>query len=259
MNLFSVVTHLALGSVLLAGTACHKDADEVVASGTIAATILPAGYVTQVTATAATGQVYSAIPDATTGIVRLPQLPVGTYTVAVATKLAYKTPEPQQVQVKAGLTSALAYSTLTRDAKIRGTLSWVENGTRYTATNLYGEVSESLVSVDGYVLANGVGHEVAFIVPVRGAFSHLFTGVGTYPLGRQEYPVGKYVLSSSPGPYIWYTPSQGMGTGKVQVTQYDPAAFTIAGTFAFTAQPFSNPTGAPGDVTISDGSFSLTY
>lgn len=259
MNLALAITRLALGSLLLASSACHKEAEELVAPGAIAATILPAGYVTQVTATAATGQVYTATPDATTGTVQLPSLPAGTYTVTVATKLAYKTPAPQQVQVKAGLTTALPYSTLTRDTKLRGTLSWLENGTRYTATNIYGEVSGSLVSVDGYVLTTGVGREVAFVLPVRGTSASLFTGVGTYPLGRQEYPFGKYVLSSSPGPYIWYTSPQGSGTGQVQVTQYDPAAFTIAGTFAFTAAPFSNPTGAPGDVTITDGSFSLTY
>lgn len=257
MNLASTLAHLTLGSLLLGSSACHKD--EVAAPGAITTTILPAGYVTQVTATTATGQVYTAVPDATTGAVQLPHLPAGTYTVTVATKLAYKTPAPQQVQVKAGLTTALPYSTLTRDARLRGTLSWVENGTRYTATNIYGEVSGSLVSVDGYVLTNGVGREVAFVLPVRGASTPLFTGVGTYPLGRQEYPFGKYVLSSSPGPYIWYTPPQGVGTGQVQVTQYDPAAFTIAGSFAFTAAPFSNPTGAPDEVTITDGNFSLTY
>jgi hypothetical protein len=255
----SVATIILLGSLLLGSSACHKEADELSATGTIASTILPAGYATQVTATDANGRSYTATPDATTGAFQLTNLPAGTYTLTVDTKLAYKTPAPQQTQVKAGLTTAIYYSTLTRDTKLRGTVSWVENGVRYTAANIYGEINSGIVSVDGYVLTNGVGREVAFVIPTYGPSTALFKGVGTYPLGQQEYPFGKYVLSTSPGPYIWYTPRQGAGTGQVQVTQYDPAAFSIAGTFTFAAEPFSNPTGAPDNVTITDGSFSLTY
>ncbi|MVN79298.1 hypothetical protein GO988_23445 [Hymenobacter sp. HMF4947] len=254
-----VTTSLLLASLLLGSTACHREADEVSATGTIASTILPAGYATRVTATDAAGHSYAATPDPTTGTFKLVNVPAGSYTLIVDTKLAYKMPAPQQAQVKAGLTTALYYSTLTRDAKLRGTLSWVENGVRYTAVNLYGEVNNGLVSVDGYVLSNGVGREVAFVIPTYGQASSLFTGVGTYTLGQQEYPFGKYTLSNSAGPSIWYTPRQGTGTGQVQITQYDPAAFAIAGTFTFTAEPFSNPTGTPGNVTITEGSFSLTY
>jgi hypothetical protein len=252
-------TRLVLASLLLGSTACQKEADELSATGTIASIILPAGYATQVTATDAAGHSYTATPDATTGAFTLGNVPAGTYTLTVDTKLAYKTPAPQQTQVKAGLTTALSYSTLTRDTKLRGTLSWVENSVRYTAANIYGEVNNGLVSVDGYVLSNGVGREVAFVIPTYGQSSSLFTGVGTYPVGRQEYPFGKYTRATAAGPAIWYTPRQGAGTGQVQVTQHDPAAFTIAGTFAFTAEPFSNPTGNPGDVAITEGSFNLTY
>ncbi|WP_046247440.1 DUF6252 family protein [Hymenobacter terrenus] len=257
--LHTATTRLVLASLLLGSTACRKEADEVSATGTIATTILPAGYATQVTATDAAGHRYSATPDATTGAVKLVNVPAGAYTLTVDTKLAYKTPLPQQAQVKAGLTTTLYYSTLTRDAKLRGTLSWVENGVSYTAVNLYGEVNSGLVSVDGYVLSNGVGREVAFVIPTYGQASSLFTGVGSYPLGQQEYPFGKYMRADLSGPSFWYTPRQGTGTGQVQVTEYDPAAFSIAGTFAFTAEPFSNPTGAPGNVTITEGSFRLTY
>lgn len=255
----SYVARLALGSLLLGSSACHKEADEVLAPGAITATILPAGYVTQVTATTASGQAYTAVPDATTGVVRLPQLPAGAYTLAVSTKQAYKTPAPQQVQVKAGQTTTLYYSTLTRDATLRGTLSWVENGTRYTATNLLGEVNSGIVSVDGYVSSGGVAREVAFVIPTSGQPSNLFKGVGTYTLGTQEYPFGKYVTTNSLGPSTWYTSWQGANVGQVTITQYDPAAFTLAGTFSFTAAPFSNPTNTPGSVTISDGSFAITY
>lgn len=229
------------------------------ATGALTATILPAGYVTQVTAVAATGQVYTTTPDASTGALQFSRLPAGSYTLTVTTKLAYQAPATQLAQVKAGLTTALTYSTLTRDTQLRGTLSWTENGVHYTATNLYGEINAGIVSVDGYVLRNGVGQEVAFVLPTSGRPRNLFTGVGTYPLGQQEYPFGKYTRSAATGPAIWYTPQQGTGTGQVQVTQYDPAAFTIAGSFAFTAEPFSNPTGAPGNVTITNGSFNLTY
>lgn len=258
-TLFSAATSLALGSLLLGSSACRKEADEMTAAGSITATILPAGYVTQATATDAAGRVYTTVPDVTTGVFKLPQLPAGTYTVTVTTKLAYKAPAPQQAQVKAGLNTALSYYTLTRDTKLRGTLSWVENGTRYTATNLYGEINSSLVSVDGFVLSNGVGREVAFVLPTYGKASTLFTGVGTYTLGQQEYPFCKYTRSSSAGPSIWYTPWQGTGAGQVQVTQYNPTAFTIAGTFDFTAEPSFSPTGTPGNIAITNGSFDLTY
>lgn len=254
-----VTLSLGLMSLLLGGTACRKEADEISATGTINSVIRPAGYATRVTATDAAGRSYSSVPDATTGAFQLAQLPAGTYTLTVDTKLAYKTPTPQQAQVKAGLTTAIYYSTLTRDTKLRGTLSWVENGVRYTATNIYGEINQGIVSVDGYALSSGVGREVAFVIPTYGPSTIIFNGVGTYSLGQQEYPFGKYTLSSSPGPYIWYTPRQGTGTGHVQVTQHDPSAFTIAGTFSFTAEPFSNPTGAPDKVAITDGSFNLTY
>ena len=255
----SPTARLVLASLLLGSSACQKEVDELSATGTITSIILPAGYATQVTATDAAGHRYTATPDATTGAFTLAKVPAGTYTLTVDTKLAYKTPPPQQALVKAGLTTALYYSTLTRDTKLRGTLSWVENGVRYTAANIYGEVNSSLVSVDGYVLSNGVGREVAFVIPTYGQSSSLFTGVGTYPVGRQEYPFGKYTLATAAGPAIWYTPRQGAGTGQVQVTQHDPAAFTIAGTFAFTAEPFSNPTNTPGSVAITEGSFTLTY
>jgi hypothetical protein len=254
-----VTTRLVVASLLLGSVACHKEADELDATGTITATILPAGYATQVTATDAAGRAYTVTPDATTGAFKLVNVPAGTYTLTVDTKLAYQTPAPQQAQVKVGQTTALYYSTLTRDTKLRGTLSWVENGVRYTAANVYGEINSGLVSVDGYVLSNGVGREVAFVIPTYGPSGSRLTGVGTYPLGQQEYPFGKYTLSAAAGPAFWYTPRQGAGSGQVQVTQYDPAAFAITGTFAFTAEPFSNPTGAPGNVTITDGSFSLTY
>lgn len=194
--------------------------------------------------------------------IRFPSLPAGIYTIDVSTKLAYKTPEARQVQIPAGQTITLPALTLTRDARLRGTLSWTENGTRYAATTLYGEVSGTLVSVDGAVLSNGVSREVAFAIPVRpipGQAVPVFTGSGTYALGEQEWTFGKYVRTSGADAASWYTPGTGTRTGQVTITQYDPAAFTLAGTFAFTAQPFANATGAPRDVTLTDGTFSLTY
>jgi hypothetical protein len=89
-----ITARLVLASLLLSSTACHKEADEVSATGTIASTILPAGYATQVTATDAAGHSYTATPDATTGAFTLGKVPAGTYTLTVDTKLAYKTPPP---------------------------------------------------------------------------------------------------------------------------------------------------------------------
>jgi hypothetical protein len=254
---FTKVAPLALATLLLGVSACQREA--VSANGAIAATILPAGQATQVTATDAAGQVYTALPDATTGAINLANLPAGTYTVTVATKPPYLAPAPQRAQVKAGLTTTLQYGTLTSDGKLRGTLSWTENGTRYTATHVYGEVSRRIVSLNGYVLSNGVGHEVTLVIPTNAQPSLLFAGVGTYGLGVQAYPFGKYSRAGASGPDSWYTPDQGAQVGHITVTQYDPAAFTLTGTFDFTAQPFTVSTRPPVSVAITNGNFTLTY
>jgi len=250
-----------LASGLGSLSACHKEG--VDADGAIRATILPAGYVTQVTATDAAAHVYTATPDVVTGQVRFPNLPAGAYSVAVLTKLAYKAPAVQQTQVTAGQITRLSYYTLTRDTQVRGTVTWTENGTRYSSASLFGEVSNSVVSVNGTASANGISRQVAFMLPVRqttaGLSTPVFTGLGTYALGGKDQSFGQCTRTNGTDVFSWHTPTTGASTGRVTITQYDPTAFTLAGTFAFTAQAITASTGTPTDLTITDGAFSITY
>ncbi len=229
------------------------------AAGVIETTILPAGQVTAVVATAANGQTYSATPDANTGLFRFSSLPAGAYVLTFTTTVAYKTPLPVQVTVAAGATTVPHLSFLTRDRTIRGILTWQEGGVTYQAVNLLGEVSDELVAIDGYVSAAGAGHEMSFVLPGEFQGTKIFQGVGTYPVGGQQYPFASYTYTPGRDMWKYFTPFAGGATGKVTITRYDTKAFTIAGTFEYEAQAFSNPAGTPGTVKITQGSFTLTY
>lgn len=148
---------------------------------------------------------------------------------------------------------------LASDGKMRGTFSWTENGTRYTTTSVNGQIDWSIVSLSGYALSNGVGREVALVIVTNGQPGLLFAGVGTYGLGLPAYLFGRYARGSANGTDIWYTPDQGPQVGHIAVTQYDPSAFTVAGTFGFTAQPYTGVTCPPVAIAITNGSFTLTY
>ncbi len=254
---FTKATHLAVAALLVGTGACRQEI--VSATGAIEGTILPAGQATQVTATDAAGHVYTATPDAATGAVSLPNLPAGTYTVTVAARLPHLRLAPQQAQVKAGRTTTLQYGTLTSDGKMRGTFSWTENGTRYTTTQVYGQISQAIVSFSGYAPTNGGSREINLVIATNSQPSLLFAGVGTYGLGLLTYPFGKYLRHGANGTDIWYTPDQGPQVGHITVTQYDPSTFTMAGTFDFTAQPYTGTTRPPTAITITNGSFALTY
>lgn len=251
----------SLGLLVLLAGGLGGCAEKAVApaAGNIETTILPAGQVTAVVATAANGQTYSTTPDANTGLFRFPTLPAGTYVLTFTTTTAYKTPLPVSVPVTAGATATPRLSALTRDHKLRGTLTWQEGGATYQAVNLYGEVSDSFVSIDGYVATAGAGHEIGFVLPGDFRGTKIFQGVGTYPVGGQEYPFASYTYTPGRDTWMYFTPFAGSATGKVTITRYDKKAFIIAGTFEYEAQPFSNPTGMPGTAKITQGSFELTY
>ncbi|TDN40581.1 hypothetical protein E4631_10295 [Hymenobacter sp. UV11] len=83
-------------------------------------TILPAGQVTAVLTTAASGQMYSVAPDANTKTFWFTTLPAVIYVLSTTTTTVYKTPVPVQVAVTAGATTAPQLSPLTQDCTLRG-------------------------------------------------------------------------------------------------------------------------------------------
>jgi hypothetical protein len=240
-------------------TSCATE--EAAPRGSIEGTLLPAGGVTRVTATAADGQTYHAVPDPTTGQVRFASLPAGAYTLSFATILAYQTPVPVTVQLGAGMTARPVFASLTRDAKLRGTLRWTIGNTTYATSQLLGEVSSSLLSFSGVTTALGASHHVLLVLPAHYQGQTIFQGVGTYVMG-QQYPFGFYRLvpagSSIYDPLTYTTtyPRAG-GSGTITVTRFDPKAFVLTGTFEFVAEAQS--AAATGTVQITQGSFDLTF
>jgi hypothetical protein len=240
-------------------TSCSKD--DAAPNGSIEGTILPAGGVTTVTATATDGQAYQVVPDPATGQLRFATLPAGAYTLTFTTILPYKTPLPVAVQVAAGTTTRPAFPDLTRDGKIRGALRWTIGNTTYTTTQLLGQVNSSIVSFSGIATTLGASHELIISLPAEFRGQTIFQGVGTYRMG-QEYPFGSYTLIPSGGtsyaPFTYSTtyPRAG-GGGTITVTRFDPKAFVIAGTFEFLAEAQSSA--ATGTVNITQGQFDLTF
>lgn len=240
-------------------TSCSKD--DMAPNGNIEGTILPAGGVTTVTATATNGQAYQAVPDPTTGQLRFATLPAGAYTLTFTTTLPYKKPLPVAVQVAAGTTTRPAFPDLTRDGKIRGTLRWTIGNTTYTTTQLLGQVTSSIVSFSGVATILGASHEMIISLPAEFRGQTIFQGVGTYRMG-QEYPFGSYTFlptgGTSYGPFTYSTtyPRAG-GGGTITVTRFDPKAFVIAGTFEFLAEAQSSA--ATGTANITQGQFDLTF
>lgn len=240
-------------------TSCSKEQASPTAS--IEGTLLPAGGVTTVTATAPDGQAYQAVPDPTTGQLRFATLPAGTYTLTFTTSIPYKTPLPVAVQLAAGTTTRPVFPTLTRDGKLRGTLRWTIGNTTYTSTQLLGQVTSSIVSFSGVATTLGASHELIISLPAEFRGQTLFQGVGTYRMG-QEYPFGSYTLVPAGGtrydPFTYGTayPKAG-GGGTITVTRFDPKAFVVTGTFEFLAEAQSSA--ATGTVNITQGQFDLTF
>lgn len=164
-------------------TSCAPE--QAAPNGSIEGTLLPAGGVTSVTATAADGQTYQAVPDPTTGQVRFASLPAGTYTLSFTTILAYHTPAPVTVQLGAGTTARPAFAGLTRDAKLRGTLRWTIGNATYSTSQVVGEVNSSLLSFSGVTTALGASHHVLLVLPATYQGQPIFQGVGTYRMGAR--------------------------------------------------------------------------
>ena len=175
-------------------TACRRE--DAPPAGAVVATISPGG---SVTATAADGRAYAAVPDAQTGTFAFPALPAGLYTLSFAQKAPYRTPGTVAVTVVAGTTTTPVLVPISHDGVVRGNLRWTVRDTTYTANVLNDQLSSHSVLLSGLYAPALAGpnpyaqaRELSFALTEVWHQQAIFHGVGTYPLGTQDYPWAQY-------------------------------------------------------------------
>lgn len=251
--------------MLLVMASCGKDEPKpvAVAPGAIEAQITPAGSIRTVTLTGTGGRTYQAAPDAATGLFSFTGLAPGTYTLTFETTSGYRTPAPVSLRVTAATTTRPVLERLTRNAKIQGTMSWSVGNTAYSANRLAGEISSDSFVLQGKDSSAVENNEILLIIPKINDQSPLFKGVGTYEIGTAPFTVARYDYMNEQRLSITYRASlSGSRTGTITITSYDPKAFTIAGTFEFTAPLYDHMRNAPsptGSITVEKGRFNLTF
>jgi hypothetical protein len=214
-------------------------------------------------ATAEGGQPATAVPDARTGAFSFADLPAGTYRVGAVPATGFNPPAETTVTVQRGATAKAALQ-LRRDGRIRGTMSWEQNGTTYSAATFYGDISQNFFSLEGNTPFDVAGRNqnVNFVLPFAGGGNPTpFAGVGTYPVGTAEYPWAGCQFYTRNGPFDQYATSYaGRQVGQVVVTRFDAEAGTAAGTFSFVAFLHLNNSGtATPNQTITNGRFDITF
>ena len=231
-------------------------------TGVIEGQLDPVGAASTITLTAANGQVSSVAPDVTTGKFMFRDLAAGVYSLGAVPVTGYNIPTAVALTVKAGAVTP-APLRLIRDYRIRGTMSWEQNGKTYTAVDFYGEIKANFFSLEGNTLSEPgrINHAVNFVLPFAGPSTvAVFGGVGLYPLGTGEYPFAGYAYRTN-GSFDFYTTSYAARlVGSVRITRFDLNARAAAGTFEFIASPRLNNTGAATtDQTITNGRFDVTF
>ena len=124
-----------------------------------------------------------------------------------------------------------------------GTFRATINGTSWSAAGGVG-VSRQTTSNIVAVAAVSSTYTIAF------GISNL-TAPGTFSLNTGQLNLANVSAATGQG---WSTVAPG-GTGSIVITTF--TANRIAGTFSFTAAPLSG--GATGTLTVTNGSFDLTY
>ena len=258
----ATVPWLALAFLFL--LSCSKGGDPAAPlTGVIQGTVSPAGAASAVTATAKGGQPVTAVLDARTGAFYFTDLPAGTYQLGAVPITGYNVPTEIPLVVQRGVTTKAALQ-LTRDGRIRGTMTWDQNGTTYSAATFYGSIQKDFFSLEGDTPFDAAGKNqgVNFVLPFAGGGNPTpFAGVGTYPVGTAQYPWAGCTFYLANGPFDRYsTYYAGRQVGQVVVTRYDLEARTAAGTFSYVTFLQTNSSGtATPDQTISNGHFDITF
>ncbi|GAB2957014.1 hypothetical protein GCM10027048_24230 [Hymenobacter coalescens] len=270
MSLSFTLRHVAalcgfLLSFLLASCSEKGSDDPAPATGQVRGVLTPLGATSRLQLTLATGTEYTAQPDPATGAFAFSGLPAGDYTLTATPTTGFNPTTPVPLTVYANQTTTKNLQ-MTRDGRIRGTMSWTLNGVTHQATALfYGQILDNLFSLEGSSPADASGafHAVTLVVPqlVR-APGVSFQGVGTYPLGVAEYPFG--MVNAYPRAGAGYdrhiTSYAGRRLGQVVITHFDLTTRTARGTFEFEAQLVTNNSGnAPSTVAVTNGRFDVTF
>ena len=154
---------------------------------------------------------------------------------------------------------------ISHDGVVRGTLRWTVRDTTYTANVLNGQLSNHAVLLSGLYAPAFTGptpyaqaRELSFALPEFWHQQALFHGVGTYPLGTQDYPWAQYKyfgVGGGPVPATYITPGTGPPVGAVTLTRFDAQAGVITGTVDFVADGRT----VRGRAAVTQGYFDLTF
>jgi hypothetical protein len=242
---------------------CTKEGDPAAAAGRIEGTVSPAGAARAVTATAKGGQPLTAVPDALTGAFLFADVPAGAYQLGAVPATGFNSPTEVPAAVQRGATTQATVK-LTRDGRIRGTMTWDRNGAAYAAVAFYGDIKRDFFSLEGGTArdANGKIEGVNFVLPFAGGGTPTpFAGAGTYPIGAAEYPWAGAFFHVTNGPLDQYTTAYARRTvGQVVVTRFDPEAGVASGTFQYvTTLQLNNSGSAAPTQTIANGRFDITF
>ncbi|WP_201987262.1 carboxypeptidase regulatory-like domain-containing protein [Hymenobacter rubidus] len=228
-------------------------------AGAVEGTISPANSLSSIQLTAAGTQNGPTVQPDVTGYFRFSNVVPGTYNVSFSPTSGFLQPAPRTVTVTAKATASLGVVTVTPSgtttATLRGSLRWTEGSTTYTSTSLSGTMS----------LSNGIPQYLSLS-------ANALNGTAADVLGLYSYcgRAGVYLMDNQVGgasaTYLrtvggvptgsYETRYQASPAGSVTITAVDPAARTVSGSFGFTAAEAPLRTGR---ITISNGSFSLSY
>jgi len=257
--------YFVIGFVVLNLSSCSKESEEHL--GAIEGQVQPTNATQTVTITPAKGSVITLVPDATSGQFNFPSLAPGVYSLCAVPATGYNVPDTIKVTVTAGSTVSATLN-FRRDGRIRGTMSWEQDGKVYQAGDrFYGQIQSSFFSLEGNtIIESGYSHSLALVLPqlVRGQAT-AFKGVGVYPLGVEEFPFAKYTYNIHNAGYItafdqYVTLQYNPPVGEVRITRFDLTARVASGTFEFTAWPDLANTGMVKPMTrITNGKFDITF
>lgn len=240
--------------VALVHSACGDKASDPQAqtqTATLSGQVSPAGSVTNVTATNASGKTSTTAP-ATTGAYSFSAMAVGAYTLSFTPATGYTAPASVAVTLgTSGTTVPTTTLTTTRAAA-----SFQVDATAVTAAYVF-----SQTMVDDRFLTFTVSPGGAPGPTVTINMAGLVPVVGSYPLDNNDYHASYLGADYT----AYYSAKFGTGSatsGTLTITSVDPAQRRFAGTFAFLGTDATSsapsgqlPAGTPLTRTITKGIF----